>query len=148
MVSRDILPLKFFPKGSNEPVDYLSGRNEEAFLKYLTTNAGLHRVAGGLLDTEAGRIADLDKVIEQGLDKVISEAKAFSSSASEKYAKYYARVAEKLQSKASYVQDEVVRLEGILAKGNLAPEKLDDFYIRKNILNAFNGLKKAVHEDL
>jgi hypothetical protein len=60
-----------FPKGSSkkEAVNYEGGRTEKDLVDYLNIQAGKHRLAGGALDDNAGRIADLD-----GLAKKLAAA--------------------------------------------------------------------------
>ena len=55
----------------------------------------------------------------------------------EKYAQYYVKVAEKSSKNEGYAEKEYKRLQGLIAKGNLAAEKLDDLMSRSNILRKF-----------
>ena len=41
---------------------YESGRDEQSFVDYLNEKAGTHRVAGGGLNDQAGRVPELDQV--------------------------------------------------------------------------------------
>ena len=52
-----------FPKGSDkkEPLNYEQGRSEKDFVDYLNEKAGTHRLVGGGLSDNAGRIVDLDE---------------------------------------------------------------------------------------
>jgi len=133
--------LKFFPKGAKEPVDYNGGRTEEDILSFINQHAGTFRVAGGGLNNDAGTIQKLDELIfntiPANLADVTKELKAATTDLKDKYAAYYLRVADKLKDKATYVEDEITRLGKMLEKGNLAPEKLDDFKIKSNILRKF-----------
>ena len=52
---------------------------------------------------------------------------------------YYAKVAKKMEENSGYVEKELTRLQGLLAKGGLAPEKIDDLTTRSNILNKFKS---------
>ena len=47
--------IKFFPKGTTEPVEYDGARTEDAFVEFLNTHCGTHRTVGGLLDDAVGR---------------------------------------------------------------------------------------------
>lgn len=62
-----------------------------------------------------------------------------------KYAEYYVRVFDKLSKSDGYAAKELARLDGILKKGGLAPEKLDEFTSKTNILRRF--IAKAVGKD-
>jgi protein disulfide-isomerase A6 len=95
----------------------------------------------------AGTIAAVDSVIQ----KIIDAGSDFSGKAQDvidaakvekgKYAEYYGKVAEKVKKNAGYVEKELKRLESILKKGSLAPEKLDDITSRTNILRKFKIVK-------
>jgi len=139
--------IKFFGKNAAaDPVDYMSGRTEVAFLAFLKEHAGTHRVPGGSLDAEAGRIAELENLLKAGVDggveSVLGEATRLAKAIGTKYAQYYVRVMEKIKAKPTFIKEEVKRLESLIARGNVAPEKIDDIQIRKNILSG------SVHEEL
>ena len=57
--------IKFFKKGSTEPVMYEGGRSEDAFVQYLNTNSGTHRAVGGGLDATGGTIEAFETVISK-----------------------------------------------------------------------------------
>jgi len=150
--------LKFFPKGSKkEPVNYEKGRTEKDFIDFLNENAGTSRVLGGGLSDNAGRILDLDELAtklaaatskaEEG--EVYTELEQVLGKITSNDAKYYAKVFEKLKADPQYPTNEKHRLEAIVAKGNVASEKLDNFKTRMNILSAFAISGKGTkHEEL
>jgi len=119
--------LKFFPKGSSEPIDYQGGRTEEDILNYINGQAGTHRVRGGGLDDSAGTIEVLDKLIGvkmvSGLADVLEKLGVAAKTVTSIYAPYYVKVAEKIAAKSTYVEDELARLTKMVKKGGLAPEK-------------------------
>jgi protein disulfide-isomerase A6 len=136
--------IKYFPKGKTDPVAYEGGRSEADFVSFLNKNAGTHRVVGGTLDTTAGTIEALDTVVakfteggQSALAGVSKEAQKIAGGLKDKYAEYYVKVLSKLNENAEYVTKESTRLQGILAKGGLAPEKVDDLTKRSNILKRF-----------
>ena len=142
--------IKYFAAGSKEPVPYEGGRSEQAFLDFLNEKAGTHRVAGGKLSAAAGTIASLDSLIQQvidsGKDAVVAAdevIKAAKKETESKFANYYAKVASKVKGNAGYVDKELKRLEGMLKKGGLAPEKVDDLTTRSNILRKFKGVLRG-----
>jgi len=98
---------------------------------------------GGLLDTTAGTIAALDELVKkytgksEGISAVAAEVKDAALQVQDKYAEYYVKVFDKLSANSGYVEKESKRLAGLLKKGGLAPEKLDDLAKRSNILNRF-----------
>jgi protein disulfide-isomerase A6 len=58
--------MTVFPKGSlKEPVNYEKGRTEKDLVDFLNEQAGTHRLVGGALSDNAGRIADLDALAEK-----------------------------------------------------------------------------------
>jgi protein disulfide-isomerase A6 len=134
--------IKWFEPGSTTPETYTGGRNEEALVEFVNSKAGTFRVPGGRLTDQAGLVAVLDALIEKG-EEVAAAAKAETH----KHATYYARVAEKLAKNAGYVEKELGRVQGILDKGTLAADKLDELTIRRNILQKFKSGKKEKVED-
>ncbi|KAK2770890.1 hypothetical protein FQN53_005299 [Emmonsiellopsis sp. PD_33] len=138
--------IKFFPRGSTEPIDYEGGRTEKDLVEYLNTKAGTHRVVGGGLDSEAGTVSALDALVAkyvsgEALAGVLEEVKSAAKGLEEKYAAYYVKVLEKVEANKGYVEKELARLERVLGKGGLAPEKVDDLVSRGNILRKFAGEK-------
>lgn len=58
--------IKFFPAGAkDEPVAYEGGRSEEDFVQFLNEKCGTHRAVGGALAETAGKIAELDAIVEE-----------------------------------------------------------------------------------
>ncbi|CAG8009218.1 unnamed protein product [Penicillium nalgiovense] len=143
--------IKFFPKGSTESEPYSGARSEEAFVKFVNEKAGTHRAVGGGLDSLAGTIAVLDEivtknVVAQKFDNLVVEVKKAAEGLQDKYAEYYVKAADKLSKNKGYAAKELTRLQKVLAKGNSAPEKLDDILSRSNILRRFVGEEK--HDEL
>lgn len=64
------------------------------------------------------------------------------------YSYYYVKVLAKLATSQGYAEKELARLESLIKKGGLAPEKLDDLVSRSNILRRFSGIKESVKEEL
>jgi len=134
--------IKFFPKGSTEPEAYSGGRSEEDLVNYLNGKAGTYRTPGGGLSALAGVIPSLDSVVgslKTGGETAYSELEKAAGALQDKYAEYYVKVGKKAQANADYVSKEYTRLQGLIKKGGLAPEKLDDLVSRSNILSKFKG---------
>ncbi|KAL7266548.1 hypothetical protein RUND412_010903 [Rhizina undulata] len=136
--------LKWFPKGSTEPIPYDTGRTEAALVEFINTHAGTNRAVGGGLNDKAGRIEKLDEIVKKlvkgdttALEAAITEAKEVVADLSSKYAPYYVKVLEKIAKTQGHVEKELKRLDGIISKGGLASTKLDDLSARKNILKQF-----------
>lgn len=144
--------IKFFPKGSSTAEDYQGGRSEEDFVEFLNGKAGTHRVVGGGLDDKAGTIASLDEIIIQltsggDVNAILKEVTIATTGIKDKYAQYYVKVLAKLVKSKGYVEKERKRLEGLIKKGGLAQQKLDDLISRSNILRKFS-VSESTKEEL
>ncbi|KAF2468824.1 disulfide isomerase [Lindgomyces ingoldianus] len=134
--------IKYFKARSSEPLPYEGARAEKDFVQFLNANAGTHRVEGGGLDTTGGTIEALDAIVAKfqgGYAEGVDEVKKASKDLKDKYAKYYVKVFEKISANKGYAEKELKRLQGLLSKGNLAQEKMDDLMSRSNILKRFLG---------
>lgn len=143
--------IKFFPKGSSTAEDYGGGRNEEDFVEFLNGKAGTHRVVGGGLDDKAGTIASLDEIIIKlasggDVNTISEEVTRAATGIKDKYSEYYVKVLVKLLKSRDYAEKELKRLEGLIKKGGLAQQKLDDLISRSNILRKFAKRESAKEE--
>ncbi|MCJ1478802.1 hypothetical protein MMC13_007486 [Lambiella insularis] len=143
--------IKYFPKGSNTPIAYEGARSESDFVAYLNQHAGTNRVVGGSLNAKAGTIEALDTIIGKvtaggSLISIAEEATKTAKELKDKYAEYYIKVLGKMTTNRSYPEKELTRIQGLLKKGGLAPEKLDDLVSRSNILQRFSGRDNAKSE--
>lgn len=142
--------IKFFPAGSTEPEAYAGGRSEADFVTFMNGKAGTHRAVGGGLDATGGTIAAMDAIVSKvleskdGIASGVQDIKAAAASITADYKDYYVKVAEKLSGNQGYVDKELARLQSLLAKGGLAPEKKDDLVSRSNILRKFIAKKDEV----
>ncbi|KAK1217264.1 hypothetical protein PQX77_020113 [Marasmius sp. AFHP31] len=145
--------IKFFPKGSTEPVNYEGPRSEEAFVNFLNEKCGTHRAVGGGLNDKAGLVPELDTLASKffvattdARDSVYKEALALAETVGA-VSKPYLRIMEKVvNSSEEYLKKEAKRLETILKKRNLAPAKLDEMKIKANILRSFAEEKAEAEE--
>ncbi|KAL1953985.1 hypothetical protein VTO42DRAFT_1871 [Malbranchea cinnamomea] len=143
--------IKFFPRGSTTPESYKGSRTEEAFVQFLNEKAGTHRLVGGGLDDKAGTISALDKIVAkytsgESIAQIGEELQIAAADLKDSYAAYYVKVVNKLRDNADYVSNELARLQKMIDKGNLAPEKLDDLVSRSNILRRFVAKKEGKDE--
>ena len=134
--------IKFFPKGSTIPEPYEGGRTEEALLDFVNGKAGTHRAPGGTLGPKAGVVESMNAIVHKylagdSIDSMSQEARKASNGLTDRYAQYYVKVFEKLGNSQQYAEKELARLEGMMKRGGLAPEKLDDLTSRANILRSF-----------
>lgn len=137
--------IKFFPKTNKKGVAYEGGRSEADFVSFLNNEAGTQRKAGGGLSSDAGKIANLDTLATSFMKdaakraSVLADATKAAAAESSKWASFYVKVMEKVQTAGdNYVKDELARLERVAAGPGVAAEKADDFTIRINILRSFN----------
>lgn len=144
--------IKYFPRGSTTPQAYEGGRSEADLVAFLNENAGTHRAVGGGLDAKAGTIDALDGFVAKftagaTLATISEEAIKAATGLKDKYAQYYVKVFNKLSGNEGYVEKELTRLESLLKKGGLAPEKRDDLMSRTNILRKFSP-KESLKDEL
>ena len=145
--------LKYFPKGSTTPVPYEGGRSEKDLIDFMNEKAGTHRVVGGGLNAKAGTIAALDTIVGKisgggSVATIAEEATKAAQGLKDKYAEYYVKVLAKLGKNQNYAEKELARLQGLIKKGGLAPEKLDDLTSRSNVLRSFLGKVEEVKDEL
>ncbi len=145
--------LKYFPKGSTTPVPYEGGRSQKDLVDFMNEQAGTHRVIGGGLDAKAGTIAALDTIVGKftgrgNMATISEEVTKAAEGLQDKYAEYYVKVLEKLGKNQGYAEKELARLQGLIRKGGLAPEKLDDLTSRSNVLQSFLGKTGEIKEEL
>jgi protein disulfide-isomerase A6 len=132
--------IKWFKKGSTEPSPYDDPRTIGDFVNFINANSGTHRTPGGGLDVTGGTIEALDTIVSKfkgayatGADDVKKAAEGLK----DKYAQYSVKVFDKISKNEGYAEKEFKRLQGLIGKGNLAQEKLDDLTSRSNILRRF-----------
>ncbi|KAK0264408.1 hypothetical protein LTR91_009310 [Friedmanniomyces endolithicus] len=143
--------IHYYPKGSKDPIPYTGGRSEADLVSFMNEKAGTHRSVGGTLNALAGTIPSLDdmaKTLKSGGETAYQQFVEAVGAVSGKYGGYYGKVAKKAGENAGYVEKELARLQGLLAKGGLAPEKLDDLTSRSNILRKFVGGEEVRKDEL
>jgi len=133
--------LKFFSKSNKTPTDFNRG-SESEMLASVNTLCGTHRQLSGLLDDNAGRDSTLDELVkdfanasESDKKVAIEKAKKNTHAAASNYVKAMTKV---LEQGRPYLQKEIDRLSRIIESGSTSASMLDDFQMRKNILNAFH----------
>jgi len=147
--------LKFFPKGSTEATPYESSRTEAALTAFLNEKAGTHRAVGGGLNEFAGRIAAFDEELKnlvhgevQTLTTVTENILKLAEESKDTYVSYYVKALSKLTKDAEYVEKELKRIRGILARGgDLASKKKDEFTVKANILAQFYAAKAEQNKE-
>lgn len=104
------------------------------------------------MNAKAGTIASLDAAIGKlsaggSLAAISEEVANAAKGLQDKYAVYYVKVLDKLGKSQGYAEKELARLDGLVKKGGLAPEKLDDLISRSNILRKFSK-QDSIKEEL
>lgn len=134
--------IKFFPKGSTTAQSYDGGRTVAELVSFVNDKAGTHRLPGGGLDALAGTIPSLDTIVatlKSGGEEAYKNLESAAAALKDKYAEYYGKVAKKAEANSAYIDKELARLQGLLKKGGMASEKIDDLTSRSNILRKFKG---------
>ena len=136
--------LKFFPAGSNEPIDFQEAREVETMVNFVNTHAGTARSADGNLLPTAGRLAELDELIaaaekiDEAFVASLKEVASRLAGAAADYGKIYVSTAGKVAAKgAEFVAKEVTRLGNMAKSPSVNPESKTNFQLRQNILQAF-----------
>lgn len=137
--------IKFFPKGTTKPTVYNGARTEQAFVDFINEKTGVNRLVGGRLNSKAGTIEVLDEILAKyvtaggisDIDAATVDIKEAAAGVSAKTKEYYLKALAKLTGNPEFALKEQSRLAGILKRGGLAPEKVDDLQKRSNILAKF-----------
>jgi protein disulfide-isomerase-like protein len=143
--------IKWFPKDSKDGVDYNSGRSLEDFVKFINDNTGTERNSDGSFLETAGRIPELDELVERFLKHpkerpgVLAEVEAkIASLGTHKnldFAKFYRVNMKRIIEKGdTFAHEELERLERMLGSGNVAPSKFGEFSKRINIARLFKAV--------
>ena len=122
----------------------------------MNEKAGTFRSVGGILNAKAGTIDAIDTLLAKyvtangikDVETASEEIKKAAASIKDTSAQYYLKALAKLTGNPGYAMKEQTRLSGLLKKGGLAPEKIDDLQKRSNILAKFlvkdNGAKSEL----
>jgi protein disulfide-isomerase A6 len=131
---------------------YSGARELDDLVSYVNDMAGTQRTAAGLLNGDAGRVAELDSLVaefqaataeedEQGkqatLERVRTLVAGLEDRAQQWSAKVYQRALAQVQKAADYVQRETARLQKMIDSGSVSTQKIDEFKKRINILDSF-----------
>eukprot|EP00483_Globobulimina_turgida_P002500 UN02504 len=135
--------IRFFPKNSDDVVDYKSARSADAFVSFLNENAGTRRNVDGTLSRSAGRFSELDILANKFLtdsnerDATLQELSEVCQDR-ESDCKYYLKYTGKISDKGDeYATNERNRLKKMTTSASVTKEKRDSFFLRMNILNGF-----------
>eukprot|EP00672_Neobodo_designis_P025339 CAMPEP_0174831124 /NCGR_PEP_ID=MMETSP1114-20130205/2926_1 /TAXON_ID=312471 /ORGANISM="Neobodo designis, Strain CCAP 1951/1" /LENGTH=364 /DNA_ID=CAMNT_0016064945 /DNA_START=38 /DNA_END=1132 /DNA_ORIENTATION=- len=135
--------IKFFPKDNKDGEEYNSGRDGEAFVKFLNEKTGTKRAFGGGFAADAGTDEQLNALAQEFVagdaatrKEVASKIEARIVEAGAEF-KYYGKVVAKINEKGDgYVAKETARLEK-MAAGKASASAKDSIALRLNVLKHF-----------
>jgi len=134
----------YFSPDTAEPVHYTNGNDKDSFVEFINEQAGTLRSVDGSLTAEAGRIEQLDVIINESGDiteDVLEKVQTIVDGLEGRNAKHgllYVKAIKKIVAKgSSYANAEIARLEGLLDNENVSAQKKTLFGLRKNILKFF-----------
>lgn len=136
--------LFYFSPDADEPEDYSDGRDKASFVEFINEHAGTHRSVDGGLTPEAGRVEEVEVIITESgaittdvLKKVQTVVDGLEGNDA-KHGLLYVKAIKKIIAKGpSYLDTEILRLEGLLDNENVSARKKTLFGLRKNILKVF-----------
>jgi len=137
--------LIYFPKSDKSGEDrYNGGRELPDLVAHVNSKSGTHRLENGYLESTFGRDATLDELASRFMnnpgerESIVSEADAYISKSGNPNHVWYSKFMGVISKKGNdWVGTEKARVKGLLDGGNLSAEKVDEFVIRTNVLNAF-----------
>eukprot|EP00013_Stygamoeba_regulata_P029627 CAMPEP_0177650714 /NCGR_PEP_ID=MMETSP0447-20121125/12102_1 /TAXON_ID=0 /ORGANISM="Stygamoeba regulata, Strain BSH-02190019" /LENGTH=356 /DNA_ID=CAMNT_0019153627 /DNA_START=69 /DNA_END=1139 /DNA_ORIENTATION=- len=140
--------LIFFSPSHPEGQRYSGARELDALVEHVNEVAGTQRTASGMLNGDAGRVAQLDELVREFvaaekdkaaevLERFEAKVAQLTDAAQQWSAKVYARALAKYHSAADYVQQETARLQKMIDSGSVSSQKIDEFKKRINILDSF-----------
>jgi protein disulfide-isomerase-like protein len=134
--------LIYFPKEDKNGDRYNGGRELPDLLAHINTKAGTQRLENGRLSETVGRDSALDELAQKFISNPAERASLFAQAEtlakSNKNAEWYPKFMNVIIKKGEdWVAKEQERLKGMLDGDALSGEKIDEFTIRTNVLNAF-----------
>jgi protein disulfide-isomerase A6 len=137
--------IKFFPKDNKDGEEYNSGRDGEAFVKFMNEKAGTKRALGGGFEASAGTDEQLNALAQEfaagdaaARKEVAAKIDARVAEAGAEF-KYYGKVVAKINEKGEgYVAKETARLEK-MSQGKASASAKDSIALRLNVLKQFSA---------
>jgi len=137
--------LIYFSKTDKSGEDrYNGGRELNDLLAHVNSKASTQRLENGYLAPTVGRDTTLDELVTRFMnnpterESILAEAEAFVSKSADPHLVWYSKFMSVVIKKGNdWVATEKARVKGLLDGGNLSAEKIDEFVVRTNVLNAF-----------
>jgi len=134
--------LIYYSKENKDGERYNGGRELPELLAHINTQAGTHRLESGRLEETVGRDSALDELAQKFISNpserasLVSQAETLAKS--NKNSEWYPKFMNVIIKKGDdWIAKEHDRLKGMLDGGDLSGDKIDEFTIRTNVLNAF-----------
>jgi len=136
--------LIYFSKTDKSGDRYNGGRELNELVAHINSKAGTQRMDNGMLATTFGRDPVLDELAHKFINNpgsraaVLAEAEAIVEKSNSVHTLWYTKFMSVIIKKGDeWIATEHARVKGLIDGGSLAAEKVDEFVIRTNILNAF-----------
>jgi len=136
--------LVYYSKDDKKGERYNGGRELASLIEHVNKEAGTHRTESGRYHDLFGRHSVLDelakKFISSPSDWESIAAQAEKEAGDHPHSAWYAKFMKVIIKKGvDWLHKEKARVEGLLEGGSMSGEKLDEFTVRKNVLNAFHN---------
>ena len=129
--------LRLYCKDEDGPITFEGKRTAEDLIDFINDYCGTQRGLNGRLNSEAGVIDEVSQIVEDFVTKG-KKPHYVSDMENVEGTKYYVWVMNEVMNKGDdFIFQERDRLNKLLDSGTLAPDKLDEFQIRVNILGVF-----------
>jgi protein disulfide-isomerase-like protein len=136
--------LIYFSKNDKSGDRYNGGRELPELVNHINEKAGTQRQDNGHYVATFGRDAALDELAHKFFNNpgsrsaILTETEAAAQKANSPHAAWYAKFMSVIIKKGDeWIETERARVKGLLDGGNLSADKVDEFVIRTNVLNAF-----------
>jgi len=137
--------LIYFSKSDKTGERYNGARELPDLISHINEKAGTQRLESGYLAETVGREETLDELAKKFVAAsaveraaILASTETAASASSNPHANWYAKFMSVILKKGDdWIAKEQERVKGILDGGNLSGEKIDEFTVRTNVLNAF-----------
>jgi len=129
--------LRLFCKDEKDPIPFTGRKTAEDLIDFVNDYCGTQRGLNGRLNGEAGIVDEVAQIVEDFLTRgkkphYVGDMEQVEGT------RYYVWAMNEIAAKGDdIVFSERDRLNALLDSGTLAPDKLDEFQIRVNILGVF-----------
>jgi len=136
--------LIYYSKTNKKGERYNGGRELADLIAHINKEAGTRRLESGRYDGTVGRVSDLDELAKKFIsnvdarEKIATQAEKDAENLDDPNADWYGKFMRVIIKKGDdWIAKEKARLDGLLEGGAVSGEKIDEFTIRKNVLQAF-----------